>query len=232
MCRECVGVSVISYSDICRSGMMIGAGCDILWVRRDISVLQSEGWFLTLYDLYAWSCSPSLNVTDQPNEMRLKILRWCCYVVAGFSPRRPATKLCTQGLRVIIRVSRNLPSLPATPGTNIASRPTCWHLSPSSCHVLPYPSLTTSFLHPRLPQVTCWSNFESFSTPFRKGATISNFMVVVVLVDTICTIADIDARAGSGETAPAIVILADVCLALYTLEMIVFQRMQSLTFSF
>jgi len=46
-------------------------------------------------------------------------------------------------------------------------------------------------------------------------------MVVVVLVDTICTIADIDARAGSGETAPAIVILADVCLALYTLEMIV-----------
>jgi len=54
-----------------------------------------------------------------------------------------------------------------------------------------------------------------------RGATISNFMVVVVLVDTICTIADIDARADSGETAPAIVILADVCLALYTLEMTV-----------
>lgn len=115
---------------------MIGAGCDILWVRRDISVLQSEGWFLTLYDLYAWSCSPSLNVTDQPNEMRFKILRWCCYVVAGFSPRHPATKLCTQGLRVIIRVSRNLPSLPATPGTNIASRPRWIELKFLHAHVL------------------------------------------------------------------------------------------------
>lgn len=55
----------------------------------------------------------------------------------------------------------------------------------------------------------------------KRGASISNFMVLVVLVDSFCTCRDIDARAGGGQPPDAIWILTDTCLALYCLEMIV-----------
>ena len=60
-----------------------------------------------------------------------------------------------------------------------------------------------------------------------RGASISNFMVLVVLVDSFCTYRDIDARAGGGQPPDAIWILTDTCLALYCLEMIVPYHMHS-----
>ena len=52
-------------------------------------------------------------------------------------------------------------------------------------------------------------------------------MVLVVLVDSFCTCRDIDARAGGRQPPDVIKVLANTCLALYGLEMIVLCHLHS-----
>ncbi|CAJ1388094.1 unnamed protein product [Effrenium voratum] len=63
-------------------------------------------------------------------------------------------------------------------------------------------------------------NSRKVAIRWLTGTYVSNFMALVVLFDSYCTCADIDARA-IGEDAPAVLmLLSDVCLALYTLELV------------
>ncbi|CAE7191248.1 CACNA1C [Symbiodinium necroappetens] len=55
---------------------------------------------------------------------------------------------------------------------------------------------------------------------------ISNLMAAVVLLDAYCTCADIDARAAGEDPALELAILSDVCLGLYTLELVVLTCLQ------
>ncbi|CAK9069692.1 unnamed protein product [Durusdinium trenchii] len=59
---------------------------------------------------------------------------------------------------------------------------------------------------------------------FQKSKAFSNFMVFVVLFDAYCTCRDIDARASYFSPTPSdapqmLMVLADVCLLMYTLEL-------------
>ncbi|CAL1125903.1 unnamed protein product [Cladocopium goreaui] len=54
-----------------------------------------------------------------------------------------------------------------------------------------------------------------------KSYYVANFMALVVLLDAYCTCAGIDARAAKHEPDVALLVISDVCLVLYTLELTV-----------
>ncbi|CAE7757663.1 unnamed protein product, partial [Symbiodinium necroappetens] len=53
-----------------------------------------------------------------------------------------------------------------------------------------------------------------------RSRYFAHFMVVVVLLDAVLTASDIDARAAGVETPPAVLAGSSVCLALYTVELL------------
>ncbi|CAJ1366526.1 unnamed protein product [Effrenium voratum] len=53
-----------------------------------------------------------------------------------------------------------------------------------------------------------------------NSSYVSNFMVLVVLFDAYCTCSDIDARAQGGKAPALVLTLSDVCLTLYTIELV------------
>ena len=53
-----------------------------------------------------------------------------------------------------------------------------------------------------------------------RSRYFAHFMVVVVLLDAVLTASDIDARAAGVETPPAVLASSSVCLALYTVELL------------
>eukprot|EP00435_Cladocopium_sp_Y103_P037853 s1083_g10.t1 len=52
-----------------------------------------------------------------------------------------------------------------------------------------------------------------------KSYYVANFMALVVLMDAYCTCAGIDARAANHEPDVTLLVISDVCLVLYTLEL-------------
>eukprot|EP00435_Cladocopium_sp_Y103_P010174 s1083_g2.t1 len=52
-----------------------------------------------------------------------------------------------------------------------------------------------------------------------ESVYVANFMALVVLMDAYCTCAGIDARAAKSEPDVAVLVISDVCLVLYTLEL-------------
>eukprot|EP00438_Fugacium_kawagutii_P021089 Skav205912 [mRNA] locus=scaffold123:550938:557506:+ [translate_table: standard] len=53
---------------------------------------------------------------------------------------------------------------------------------------------------------------------FMRSQYVANFMVVVVLIDTVCTCSAIDARAAGENPSDLILWISDICLCLYSLE--------------
>ena len=53
---------------------------------------------------------------------------------------------------------------------------------------------------------------------FMQSPYLANAMALIVLVDALCTCADIDAKAARKEPSDFVVITGDMCLAVYTLE--------------
>ena len=53
-----------------------------------------------------------------------------------------------------------------------------------------------------------------------NSSFVANLMTLVILVDAFCTIVDIDARASGTQTPQVYPLLSNVCLAMYTLEVI------------
>ena len=59
-----------------------------------------------------------------------------------------------------------------------------------------------------------------FAKRLVRSRYFAHFMVVVVLLDAVLTASDIDARAAGVDTPPAVLAGSSVCLALYTVELL------------
>jgi len=67
---------------------------------------------------------------------------------------------------------------------------------------------------------SCWEGFIELAETFQQSKYVSNFMVVAVLFDAYCTCSDIDARAAGNPKPEVLLLMSDLCLILYTLELV------------
>eukprot|EP00439_Symbiodinium_sp_Y106_P042696 s3391_g5.t1 len=67
---------------------------------------------------------------------------------------------------------------------------------------------------------SCWEGFIELAETFQQSKYVSNFMVVAVLFDAYCTCSDIDARAAGNPKPEVLLLMSDLCLILYTLDLV------------
>eukprot|EP00434_Breviolum_minutum_P001262 symbB.v1.2.001107.t1/scaffold59.1/size365495/11 len=69
-------------------------------------------------------------------------------------------------------------------------------------------------------QISQWEQVRQKTLKFLNSVYLANFIVLVVFVDAYSTCRDIDSRAEGVKTPQAFSILSDLCLGLYTLELL------------
>lgn len=75
-------------------------------------------------------------------------------------------------------------------------------------------------VHHKGGQTSCWEGFVEYAETFQQSKYVSNFMVIAVLFDAYCTCSDIDARAAGNPKPEILLLMSDLCLILYTLELV------------
>jgi hypothetical protein len=66
------------------------------------------------------------------------------------------------------------------------------------------------------------------ASKFLSSVYLANFIVIVVFIDAYSTCRDIDARAKGQTTPEAFLVLSDLCLVLYTVELLLHISLQGL----
>ena len=77
---------------------------------------------------------------------------------------------------------------------------------------------------------TCRDRFRVVAARFLRSVYLANFIVIVVFVDAYCTCRDIDSRAAQLETPIGFILLSDMCLLLYSAELILQVYVKGLRF--
>lgn len=73
-----------------------------------------------------------------------------------------------------------------------------------------------------------WERWKQKASKFLSSMYLANFIVIVVFIDAYSTCRDIDARAKGQTTPEAFLVLSDLCLVLYTVELLLHISLQGL----